>query len=71
MDFTHISISDFKAFSEKYPTAYAFLLKASLKGELDALRVEIDSMAHYDWLRPERRDWVRGRIAELETLNLK
>jgi hypothetical protein len=63
MDLNYISGESWKEFREKYPTAYGFLLSASLDGEYAYLA----SLAE---LRQRLTDWQLARYQELRQLRV-
>jgi hypothetical protein len=59
MDLRTIRSEDWQAFREQFPSAYSFLLSASLKGEEIALKAELPH-AH----DKRRRTWIEARLAD-------
>lgn len=60
MNLSYISAEAWKTFEERYPNAYHFLLRETLKEELRVLENEAKIN-----LNPQRRAWVENRLQEL------
>lgn len=65
MIISHISREAWQKFEERYPGAYAFLVSASLEGELAALKIELERIEKNGTTFPGRIEWVKNRIEEL------
>ena len=62
MNFPLISNDDFIEFTNKFPSAYHFLLIKSLEGEKRMLTNEVNK----SYVRNGRRQWIENRLSELK-----